>query len=104
MNAEEAYKKLKEKWAEDEIKLLPYVAGFQTKVEQAIEGGQASCVAGVVPAGVVDFVSDYYESLGYWVSLQKATETDVVVHLNFKNLPYMARGHMAAMQFAQALL
>lgn len=94
MNANEALELSKQNWAENEQKYLSHVIGFQTKVETAAKAGRTGCPIGVVPTECVDFISYYFEGMGYYTILQPASPTDTLIWLTWKNIPDISRAYL----------
>ncbi len=99
MDAETAFELTKTNWAENETDLLKYVIGYQEKVESAAKAGKGSCVVGVIPMEVDDFVSCYFERLGFYVALRQVSQTDAAVTISWKTIPTMSRAYVEQQNF-----
>lgn len=98
MNAQEAFQITEKNWSENEKTLLPLVINYHGKVEQAASEGRCQCVLGTVPILALDFVSCYFEEMGYFVFPQQVSATDMVITINWKNVPNMSRSFLKSVR------
>lgn len=103
MYAKQALEITKNKWAENEKKYLSYLVGFESKIETAAKEGRATCPICVIPSIASDFVSYYFEQMGYFVFVQPVSAADVLISLNWKTVPYMSVAHIESMEMDRLL-
>lgn len=91
MNAQEALKITQKNWSENYDKYIQYTIGYQNKVEDAAKSGRSGCPLGLVPQDALDFVSNFFEEMGYYVIIQNLNPNTFLVWLNWKNFPNNSR-------------
>lgn len=94
MNAREAFEITKEAWVENEQDFLPYLSGYQTKIENAAKEGKTSCTAAIVPSNnytAFVFCANFFEQQGYYVSSHQVGPDEVSLIVDWKNEPFMSR-------------
>lgn len=94
MNAAQALQLTKQSWKENEKKWLTNIVGFQEKIESACKEGRAQCPISVIPAVSLDFISAYFEELGYYVFPSMVSPSEFLITLNWKNLPTMSAPYL----------
>ena len=102
MDAETAFELTKTNWAENETELLKHVIGYQEKVETAAKEGKGSCVIGVAPMAVDDFISCYFERLGFYVMFRQVSQTEAAVTISWKTVPTMSRAYIEQQEFRKS--
>jgi hypothetical protein len=101
MNAKQAFDLTKRAQFEQEKIHLPYIINYQSHVEAAAKAGKRGCSIGVIPMDSLDFVSNYFEEMGYFVVAQ-AVQGGVAVALNWGILPTASRAFVASgMEYAE---
>lgn len=98
MNANEALDITKRNWQENEKTYLASISGFQMKVAAAASEGRAQCAIGVIPSSYLDFVSFYFEGLGFFVFPQPVSQIEMLITLNWKNIPNMSVGYLESLE------
>lgn len=98
MDAKSALELSKKNWQENEKTYLASISGFQMKVAAAASEGRAQCAIGVIPSSYLDFVSFYFEGLGYYVFVQPVSQNDILITLNWKNIPNMSVGYLESLE------
>lgn len=98
MNASEAFKLTQKSWELKEQEHLAHIVGFENKIEAAAKLGRVGCAVAIVPDAALDFVTTYFQGLGYAVVSQPAAGGLYLISLVWSILPTQAVSYLQSLK------